>query len=121
VGFIRKMTSMSTLGLVDFRSDKERIARYTRQTRNATRAAVAQNAMGLELQREQLAQHHVHHVEAQVQQIAPQHVEPVHGTPPPQLVAAPGWYPTAAGVLQWFDGYEWTPAVRQVQPPALPR
>ena len=38
----RKLTSISTLGLVDFRSDKERIARYTKQTRNATRAAARQ-------------------------------------------------------------------------------
>lgn len=38
MGMIRKMTSVSALGLVDFRSDEERTARCTRQTRNATRA-----------------------------------------------------------------------------------
>lgn len=118
MGLFRKMTSISTLGLVDYRSDKERIAKYTRQTRNATRAAVAQNMMGLELQREQMAQHHVHHVEAQVQRIAPQRIQPV---PPPALVAAPGWYPDAPGTLRWFDGYQWTSTVRRVEPPALPR
>jgi hypothetical protein len=32
VGIIRKSISVSTLGLVDFRSDKERIARSTRKS-----------------------------------------------------------------------------------------
>lgn len=34
MGLFRKVTSVSTGGLVDFRSDKERTARYTKQTRN---------------------------------------------------------------------------------------
>ena len=38
MGLFRKLTSISTMGAVDFRSDKERIAMYGRQTRNATRA-----------------------------------------------------------------------------------
>lgn len=37
MGLTRKFTSAMTLGAVDFRSDKERTARYTRQTRNAVR------------------------------------------------------------------------------------
>jgi hypothetical protein len=40
MGIIRKTMSLSTLGAVDFRSDKERIARSTRQTANATRRLV---------------------------------------------------------------------------------
>ncbi|MCX4690437.1 hypothetical protein OG401_40150 [Kitasatospora purpeofusca] len=32
MGVCRKFTSFMTLGLVDFRSDKERIARNTKQT-----------------------------------------------------------------------------------------
>lgn len=31
MGAIRKLASVSTLGLIDFRSDKERTARYTKQ------------------------------------------------------------------------------------------
>lgn len=31
------MLSICTLGLIDFRSDKERTARYARQTRDAVR------------------------------------------------------------------------------------
>ena len=40
MGITRKLLSVSTAGLVDFRSDKERTAAYTRQTRNATRRLV---------------------------------------------------------------------------------
>jgi hypothetical protein len=37
VGVFRKFTSISTMGLVDFRSDKERIARSTRQSAHELR------------------------------------------------------------------------------------
>ncbi|WP_440712090.1 hypothetical protein [Gordonia sp. FQ] len=37
MGLTRKVTSASTLGAVDFRSDKERIARSTRQGAKATK------------------------------------------------------------------------------------
>ena len=40
MGIMRKITSVSTFGLVDFRSDKERQARYARQTRDAQREQV---------------------------------------------------------------------------------
>jgi hypothetical protein len=38
MGLIRKITSVSTGGLVDFRSDKERIARYTKKSANEAKA-----------------------------------------------------------------------------------
>jgi hypothetical protein len=38
VGITRKTLSILTAGIIDFRSDKERIARYTRQTRDSVRA-----------------------------------------------------------------------------------
>lgn len=38
MGLFRKMTSISTGGAVDFRSDKERIARSTRQGAKAVKA-----------------------------------------------------------------------------------
>jgi hypothetical protein len=41
MGLIRKALSIGTLGAVDFRSDKERTALYTRQTRDAVRQAGA--------------------------------------------------------------------------------
>ncbi len=46
MGLFRKMTSVLTLGAVDLRSDKERIAMYTRQTRNAVRAQNGQSTTG---------------------------------------------------------------------------
>lgn len=119
MGMIRKMTSLSTLGLVDFRSDKERTARYTRQTRNATRAQVAQNMQALELQREQLAQAHVHHVEAQAQRIAPLNAQAYLAPPPPMPPA--GWYPDQdAGVQRWWDGSRWTEHTQPLQPGGRP-
>lgn len=55
MGIIRKATSLGTMGLVSFRNGSERAAKYSKQTRNAARAQVAQQAMNLELQRQQLA------------------------------------------------------------------
>ncbi|MGL5909417.1 MAG: hypothetical protein ACRCZP_05405 [Phycicoccus sp.] len=37
MGITRKSLSILTLGAIDFRSDKERIALYARQTRNEAR------------------------------------------------------------------------------------
>ncbi|MCW2691756.1 MAG: hypothetical protein JWM67_360, partial [Mycobacterium sp.] len=37
MGAIRKLTSVSSLGLVDFRSDKERTAAYTKGARKEAR------------------------------------------------------------------------------------
>lgn len=42
MGMIRKMTSVSTLGLVDFKSDKERIANSTRKGMKAQKAMLAE-------------------------------------------------------------------------------
>jgi hypothetical protein len=102
MGLLRKAMSISTIGLIDYRSDKERIARYTRQTRNATRVAAAQNARIRNNQREQLAQAHVHHVEQQTKLPDPH----------PPYVFAPGWYNYGDGIFRWFDGYQWTPHTR---------
>lgn len=41
MGMTRKVLSISTLGMVDYWSDKERIARYTKQTRNQARKQTA--------------------------------------------------------------------------------
>ena len=83
MGVFRKTASVLTVGLIDFRSDKERIARYARQTRNAVRAQ---------------SQGQMRHVYEQ-QLIANQRPS-----------TAPGWYPSPDGLacLRWFDGAQWT-------------
>jgi hypothetical protein len=37
MGLLRKSLSLSTVGLIDYKSDKERIAASTRKNKNATR------------------------------------------------------------------------------------
>lgn len=41
MGLFRKTLSVSSFGLIDFRSDKERTARYTRQMRDEQRRQTA--------------------------------------------------------------------------------
>lgn len=94
MGIIRKTISVSTAGLVDFRSDKERTARYSRQTRNAVRA---QSQMQADLAAQQMT------------------------TPPPQPVRmTPGWYQhpgDPAGLARWWDGNGWTGSTQASAPP----
>ena len=106
MGIIRKATSLSTLGVVNYRNSKERTAKYTRQTRNAARAQVAQQAMALELQRQQLA--------------ALDHANVREATKPSTTPA--GWYPDpgSPGYIRWFDGAQWTHHVQPAMQPPPP-
>ncbi len=54
MGIIRKLTSVSTLGAVDFRSDKERIAKNTRKTREAVERSHDLAERRLQLEEERL-------------------------------------------------------------------
>ena len=56
MGLIRKSMSVSTLGMVSYRSKEDRAAKYAKQTRNAARAQVAQQALALEHQRQMINQ-----------------------------------------------------------------
>jgi hypothetical protein len=98
VGLVRKLTSVSTLGLVNFRSDSEKSSRYAKQTRNAARANVLQNMKMISQQNEQLQQGY---------QAAAQPA-PVPQPPPA------GWYEDAQrpGFVRWWDGVTWTEHVQ---------
>jgi type II secretory pathway pseudopilin PulG len=98
--------SVSTLGVIGFRSNNERTARYTKQTRNAARAQVAQEAMNLEFQRQQLA--------------ALNHANVREATKP--ITTEPGWYadPGNPAQVRWFDGRQWTSHVQVTPPPPPP-
>lgn len=50
---LRKTMSVSSAGLVPYRNKEERATKYAKQTRNAARALVAQQAVDLQLQRDQ--------------------------------------------------------------------
>jgi hypothetical protein len=111
MGIIRKSMSVSTMGIVSYRDKGERAAKYQKQTRNAARAQVAQNAAQLELQRQQLnALDHGNVREAArdmspIQPMAPLVPQPVTPQGPP-----PGWYPDVQNleINRWWDGVAWS-------------
>lgn len=122
MGIIRKTMSTSTLGLVDFRSDKERTARNTKQTRNAIRAQSKQQAE-IAAQQAHAAYQQAAFAQQQVNlaaaQLAATHNPPIPVAPQPQQIPA-GWYQQPGdqpGLMRWFDGVNWT---EHTQPLPLP-
>jgi hypothetical protein len=111
MGLIRKTISVNTLGLVDFRSDKERTAAYTK--RNA-REARKQTAM----LRSQLAQDRAAVIAKNQHQAL---IDAQSGTPQSPVVAAvaPGWYTCQtdpSGMLRLWDGEQWTDRTKAAGP-----
>ena len=100
MGLFRKTTSMMTFGAVDFRSDKERTAAYTK----AVKKEAEEQTRLVRLQAlQQAAQRRAPETQARdVQPVAPP-------APAPQLPPA-GWYPDQrdASIARWFDGTQWT-------------
>lgn len=94
MGMLRKSVSLLTVGLVDYRSDKERVARSARLTKEAVRKGNRQqNRLGkreIRLLQEQNALLAV--------PIVPRHVAPA------------GWYPDpgGSGRHRWWSGEAWT-------------
>jgi hypothetical protein len=98
MGIIRKMTSASTLGLVDFRSDKERIARSTRQTSKQAAEQTKLLQKQVEIQQQAALQ-----ANANAAISRPAATAPVAGPPA-------GWMldPQGSGRQRWWDGSAWT-------------
>jgi hypothetical protein len=108
MGFTRKLLSISTVGLVDYRSEKERSARFARQTRNAARAQVAQQAAVLEHQRQMIAQGNHAAVREEVRDMRA----------PAVSAPMPGFYhdPQGQPFLRWWDGVQWTATTAPLAP-----
>ncbi len=100
MGMIRKSMSMMTVGLVDFRSDKERTAAYTRGARTAAKKGAKQAKAQTEVLRQQAAMH----ASSFQQQAAAPVAQPVRQGPPPGFYADQN-DPT---LERWFDGADWT-------------
>lgn len=100
MGLFRKMTSLSTLGAVDFKSDKERTASYTK-------ASAKQAKEQTRLMREQAEA-----ARAAARSAAATPVPP-SPAPAPQLPPA-GWYADKQdpSMDRWFDGTQWTEFTR---------
>lgn len=110
MGIIRKTMSLSTAGLIDFRSDKERAAAYGRGTRTEARKQT-------KLMQQQLAAQQAAAQAASTPVALPMPVQ----APAPQLPPA-GWYQDANNptVNRWFDGTQWTDHVQPVNTPPAP-
>ena len=120
MGIIRKVTSISTFGLVRFRTPIERTARFARQTRNAVQVNTLMNSLQnqqiIQAERDQLVmqraayvmdarrnaqmeEHERHQIALQQQAVALQGAVPA------------GWYadPTDRRATCWWDGSRWHP------------
>ncbi|MGW8934314.1 DUF2510 domain-containing protein [Gordonia terrae] len=114
--------SVSTAGAVDFRSDKERIAR---KTAKGARAAKKQNRLlgqQIDAIKDQTAALTAAAAAAKAAETAVAPAAVVQPTPPPQSVPA-GWYPDPHGepsLLRWFDGGAWTDHTHRIDAPPPP-
>lgn len=120
MGLIRKAASVSTAGLIDFRSDKERIAKNTKKAYKAQQDGNVIAAQQLAAQQAMLQAQLRARMNPPAAPIVATYVASVSLPPPTQPVqapalasaqpTAPGWYPDPLGTSpsRWFDGERWT-------------
>lgn len=109
MGLIRKALSASTFGAVDFRSDKERIALYTKQTRDAVigeQAHTVRGATNLMLGGSPGSGGSA----LRVKPGSPLARLMARKQPPPAAPPPPGFYddPHDPTRTRWWDGAAWT-------------
>lgn len=94
MGMMRKLMSGSTGGLVDWRSDKERTAAYTKAAKNQAKKQTRLMAQQAQAARQAQAR------------MASVPVQPV----PTATAPPPGWYadPDGGDRRRWWDGTRWT-------------
>lgn len=106
LGILRKTMAVGTGGMISYRNKEERATKYAKQTRNAARAQVAQNAMMLEHQRQMINQADHANVREEVRDMRAVGQQPTPAAAPPA-----GFYTDPSGdqsLLRWFDGNQWT-------------
>lgn len=91
MGITRKLLSASSLGLIDYRSDKERIARSARLTK---RAVKTQNRM----------------LRSAAPATGSSALDAVYAPAHQAVGPPPGWYVDQADpeLMRWWDGQRWT-------------
>lgn len=101
MGLFRKVTSISTLGIVPYHNGQEKTARtqkraakYAKQTRNAARVGAVAGVVGV-------VQNH-----SAAKQAIPSG---------PMPTAPAGWYPdpTDPRRVCWWDGFQWHPETQR--------
>jgi hypothetical protein len=110
MGLIRKSLSLTSMGVVDFQSDKERTARSARLTKQAIRAqtrAINHQTRSNQSAAASTAAWIAPHESVSVQQIMP----PSGAIPADKIMATveAGWYPEPSGapLYRWWSGYRW--------------
>lgn len=108
MGVIRKTMSISTVGIIDFRSDKERIARSTRKTSKAAKEQTKLLQAQLDIQQHQMLQ-------AQSASAIQHNATIIPSMQPVPVSMPPGWY-EINGISRWWNGNEWLDhTARQIQ------
>lgn len=104
MGVTRKFLSVSTVGLVRFRTANERTARHTRQTRDIMRRQSADDAFARAWANRK-AKKYARENAADAERFRRLGAAATNPSNPPE-----GWYvdPADDNIIRWWDGKAWT-------------